>query len=156
MSVDFNKFNAAFGGEEAVKAVKEAEENSGEYTELPDGTYVCKLEKLELGESKDGKPLVKGQFRIVEGNHKNQCAFYNQVFCRGANGSGFPIHKGLEFLRSLQIFEDTDVDFDGDYQHLDNLLLDMAEEAENAGLKFEIKKSTDGQYTRLECIDVFE
>lgn len=148
MAIDFEKWNKEFGGTDAVKAAEEAAKN--EYTEVPDGTYICKLEKLELGESQKGQPMVKGQFRIIEGNHKKQCLFYNQVCCRSANGSGFPIHKCLEFLRSLDIFDKDEVDFDGNYADLNDLLLDMAEEAEAEGMEFEIEKSHDGDYTRLE------
>lgn len=150
MAIDFNKWNEQFGGTEAVKAAEEAAKNSGEYTEVPDGSYTCKLEKLELGESQKGQPMIKGQFRIIEGEHKKQCLFYNQVFCRSANGNGFPIHKGLEFLRSLDIFDKSEVDFDGDYADFNDLLLDMAEEAEAGNMKFEVVKSHDGDYTRLE------
>lgn len=147
--VDFNKWNEEFGGQEAIDALKEAENN--EYKELPDGSYVCTLDKLELGESKKGQPMVKGQFRITEGEFKKQCIFYNQVFTRG-----FPMHKALEFLRSLQVFEDAEVDFDGDFADFNDLLLDIAEEAQDAGLKFEIEKAADGEYTRLTVADVFE
>ena len=82
MSIDFNKWNQEFGGKEAVDALKDA--NNNEYTEVPNGTYVCKLEKLELGESQKGQPMIKGMFRIQEGQHRKQCLFYNQVFCRNA------------------------------------------------------------------------
>ena len=154
MAIDFKKWNEQFGGEQAKQALKDAESNAKEYSEVPDGTYICKREKLELGETKDGKPMIKGMFRIVEGNYKKQCLFVNQVFCKAANGSGFPIHKGLEFLRSLEIFEDADVDFDGDYETFNDLLLDMAEEAENESMKFEVLKEKDGEYTRLSVTDV--
>ena len=146
MAIDFSKWNQEFGGEEAVKALKEAKEN--EYTEVPDGTYTCKLEKLELGESKKGQPMIKGQFRILEGKNKKQCLFVNQVFTRG-----FPQHKGLEFLRSLQVFDESEIDFDGDFEAFNDLLLDIAEEAE--GMKFELKKSMDGEYTRLEVLQAY-
>lgn len=154
--IDYSKWNEQFGGEEAKKALQEAEQNNQEFTELPDGTYICKLEKLELAAAKSGKPMIKGQFRILEGEHKKQCLFYNHVFCRGANGSGYPIKLGLDFLRSLDIFPKEDIDFSGDYKDFANLLLDMAEEAEAAKLKFEIKKSMDGDYSRLEITDVIE
>lgn len=156
MAIDFNKWNEQFGGEEAVKALKDsmANSNTGDFAELPDGTYVCKLEKLELGESSKHKPMIKAMFRIIEGQHKKQCLFVNQVFARSDNGSGFPIHKGLEFLRSLQIFDDSEVDFDGDYARFNDLLLDMAEEAET--LSYEVRKSKQGEYTRLDVTDVFE
>lgn len=156
MAIDFAKWNEQFGGDDAVKALKDAEQNSNDYTELPDGTYVCKIEKLELGESKSGKPMIKGMFRITQGKHKKQCIFYNQVFCRNAEGNAFSIKKGLDFLRSLQIFDALEVDFDGDYAKFNDLLLDMAEEADGAGLTFEIYKCKDGDFTRLEVTDVYE
>lgn len=148
MAIDFSKWNEQFGGEDAVKDLHDAAEN--DFSELPDGDYTCKLEKLELGESSNGKPMIKGMFRIVEGAHKKQCLFYNQVFCRSANGSMFSVHKGLEFLRDLAIFDDSEVDFNGDYEDFNDLLLDMAEEAE--GMTFYIQKSKDGEYTRLDVL----
>lgn len=148
MAIDFSKWNEEFGGKDALEDLKKAKEN--EYTELPEGTYVCKMEKLELGESKKGQPMIKAQFRISEGEHKKQCLFYNQVFTRG-----FPQHKGLEFLRSLQLLDDADVDFDGNFETFNDLLLDLAEVAEEDSVTFEIKKSQDGEYTRLEVTDVF-
>lgn len=149
MAIDFDKWNQEFGGQQALEDLKKASEN--EYTELPDGTYICALEKLELAESKKGQPMVKGQFRIKEGKHKKQCLFWNQVFTRG-----FPQHKALEFLRSLQIFDKEEVDFDGNFATFNDLLLDMAEEAEGSRLRFEIEKAKDGEYTRLEVKDTFE
>ena len=154
MAIDFEKWNQDFGGEKAVKALEEAKKN--EYTEVPDGVYECALEKLELGESKTGQPMIKGMFRILQGEHKKQCLFYNQVFCRNAAGNAFSIKKGLDFLRSLQIFDDVEVDFNGDYADFNDLLLDMAEEAEASGIYFDIQKSTDGEYTRLSVSDVYQ
>ena len=143
--VDFKRWNEEFGGDEAVKALADAKNN--EFTELPDGEYTCKLEKLELAESKKGEPMVKGMFRITEGAHKKQCLFYNQVFKRG-----FPQHKALEFLRSLDVFDESEVDFDGDFEDFNDLLLDIAEEANSNDMLFYIRKSKDGEYTRLEVL----
>ena len=150
MAMDFDKWNEEFGGEEALKALEEAKKNNQEYEEVPDGKYICKLEKLELGEAKSsGKPMIKGMFRILEGAHKKQCLFINQVFTKG-----FPQHKGLEFLRSLQVFDASEIDFDGDFRDFADLLLDIAEEAE--GMKFEVQKAMDGDYTRLTVTDVID
>lgn len=154
MAMDFDSWTKEYGGAEAVKALEDAAKQSKEYEDVPDGNYICKLEKLELGENKSHKPMVKGMFRILEGKHKKQCLFINQTFCRSESGSVFPIHKGLEFLRSLKIFDDSEVDFNGDYRDFNELLLDMSEEAE--GMQFEIKKSMDGDYTRLTVLDVIE
>ena len=156
MAIDFSKWNEEFGGQQAVEDLKKAAENSGDYPDLPEGTYHCKLEKLELGESRKHQPMIKGMFRITEGAHKKQCIFYNQVFCRSESGSAFSMHKGLEFLRSLQIFDDSDVDFDGNYADFNDLLLDMAEEAESTGMTFDINTEKDGDYTRLEVVEIYD
>lgn len=155
MAIDFSKWNEEFGGQKAVEDLKKAAENSGDFEELPEDTYTCKLEKLELGESRKHQPMIKGMFRITEGAHKKQCLFYNQVFCRNESGNAFSMHKGLEFLRSLQIFDDSEVDFDGNYADFNDLLLDMAEEAERTGMYFDINKEKDGDYTRLEVVEVY-
>lgn len=153
MAIDYAKWNEQFGGNEAVEAVKKAKEN--EFTEVPDGLYICALEKLELAESKTSKPMVKAMFRIKEGQHKKQCLFYNGVMAaNNPEYNGFMIHRVLEFLRSLQVFEETEIDFDGDYKDFADLLLDIAEESE--GMKYEVEKSQDGQYSRIEITDVFE
>lgn len=149
MAIDYNRWNEEFGGDEALKQLEEAKKNNGQYQEVPDGTYNCSLEKLELCESKGGKPMIKAQFRIMEGEFKKQCLFNNQVFTRG-----FPQHKGMEFLRSLQIFDESEVDFDGNFKDLNDLLLDMAEEAESQQMRFRVSKTQDGEYSRIEVVDV--
>lgn len=156
MAIDFEKWNREFGGEQAVKDIEKAKENS-DYPELPEGTYVCKLEKLELGETKTGKPMVKAMFRITEGQHKKQCIFYNGVMvANDPSKNGFMMHRVLEFLRSLKVLEDIDVDFDGNYEHFNDLLLDIAEAAEEDGLKFEVFTEKDGQYNKVTVTDTFE
>ena len=144
MAIDFAKWNQDFGGQEAVEELKKQQEQQKEFAEVPDGRYTCRLEKLELGESKTGTPMIKGMFRIIRGEHKKQCLFVNQVFTMG-----FPQHKGLEFLRSLQVFDDSEIDFDGDFEHFNDLLLDIAEEAESDGMEFTVKKEQDGEYSRI-------
>lgn len=156
MAIDFEKWNQEFGGEEAVKEIEKAKENA-DYPELPEGTYICKLEKLELGESKAHKPMVKAMFRIAEGEHKKQCIFYNGVMvANNPEYNGFMKHRVLEFLRSLQVLDDADIDFDGNYAHFNDLLLDIVEAAEEDGLKFEVFTEKDGEYTTITVTDVFE
>lgn len=157
MAIDFEKWNQEFGGDKAVKDIEKAKESANEYAKLPEGTYVCKLEKLELGESKAGKPMVKAMFRIVEGKHKKQCIFYNGVMvANNPEYNGFMMHRVLEFLRSLQVLDENDIDFDGNYAHFNDLLLDIAEASEEDSLKFEVKTEKDGQYTKVTVIDVFD
>ena len=148
--INFQRFNEEFGGQKALDALKEAQQN--EYKEVPDGEYVCKLEKLELGETKkDGKPMIKAQFRILQGEFKKSCLFVNQVFT-----TGFPQHKGLQFLRSLQVFDESEIDFDGNFKTFNDLLLDIAEFVETDKLTHLVKKSTDGEYARYTVLEVYE
>ena len=155
MAIDFEKWNQEFGGEQAVKDIEKAKEN--DFTELDEGTYVCKLEKLELSESKAHKPMVKAMFRIVEGEHKKQCIFYNGVMvANNPEYNGLMKHRVLEFLRSLNVLDDADIDFDGNYAHFNDLLLDIAEAAEEDHLKFEVFTEKDGDYNKITVTDTFE
>lgn len=156
MAIDFEKWNQEFGGEAAVKEIEKAKESANEYAELPEGTYVCKLEKLELGESKSKKPMVKAMFRIVQGQHKKQCIFYNGVMAANdPQWNGLMKHRVLEFLRSLQVLDDADIDFDGNYAHFNDMLLDIAEIAEEERIEFEIETEKDGDFTKITVTDVF-
>ena len=155
MAIDFEKWNKEFGGEAAVAEIEKAKEN--DYAKLPEGTYICKLEKLELGESKAKKPMVKAMFRIAEGEYKKQCIFYNGVMvANNPEYNGLMKHRVLTFLRSLNVLDETEIDFDGNYAHFNDLLLDIAEAAEEDGLKFEVFTEDDGDYTRITVADVFE
>ena len=152
MAIDFEKWNKEFGGKAAVESLKEAKKN--EFSEVPEGTYICKLEKLELTESKRSKPMVKAMFRIKEGEYKKQCLFYNGVMAANdPSKSGYCIHNVLDFLRDLKLFDDSEIDFDGDYAAFNDLLLDLAEEAE--GYTFEVKVEKDGDYNRFSILDTY-
>ena len=140
MTIDFNKFNKEFGGQQALDELAKAQEN--QFVEVPDDDYLCELESLELGESKKGQPMIKGVFRIKEGQYKKQCLFLNQVFT-----PGFPQYKGLEFLKSLNVFEDADITFNGDFKEFNDLLLDISEASQS--LLFLVNKVKDGDYARL-------
>lgn len=156
MAIDFSKWNKEFGGKKAIEDIKKAQENSGDYPDLPEGKYVCKLEKLELGESRTHKPMVKGMFRIVEGKRKNSCIFYSGVMvANDPSKNGFMMHNVLRFLRSLNVYDDSEIDFDGNFKTFADLLLDIAEDSE--GMKFEVetKKDTSG-FDRITVTNVFE
>ena len=76
-----NKFNEAYNVQDLVKNLNEIQQNggNGDYPEVPVGKYEVKVEKIELGSTKNSVPMGKIQFRIVEGDYKKSCLFYNQV-----------------------------------------------------------------------------
>src|SRR5690606_32566074 len=75
-------------------AAKAAEQ--GDFSEVPHGKYEVSIEKLELGESKNGNPMMVCWMQILDSEYKGSYIFYNQVL-----HVGFGVHKANEFLRSL-------------------------------------------------------
>lgn len=150
MAIDFKKFNEQFPADKMKEELKEAKENS--WSNLPDGEYTCKLEKMELGESSKGALMIKAQFRITKGEHKKQCIFKNCVLT-GTNNDGFMLHKANEFLESLD--SDVDVTFE-DWEQYNDLILDIAEAIQDDELMYVIDLETDGKYQNMEIVDILD
>lgn len=135
----FDKWNRAIDTAGLQKDIAEAEANgsSGDYKEVPVGSYEVKIDKMELKESSKHDPMFFCQFRILQGDFKNSCLFMNQVITQG-----FQIGQVNRFLRSLQVFDDSEVEFK-DYAQYNELILDVMEEIDSNGTEFlvEYKKS---------------
>nr|DAH04320.1 MAG TPA: Protein of unknown function (DUF669) [Caudoviricetes sp.] len=132
MSV-FDKWNKAIDVEGLAKDTKEVEANggTGEYAEIPVGTYEVKIEKMELKESSKGDPMFSAWFRIIAGDYENQLLFMNAVITQG-----FQIGNVNRFLRSLDA---TDTVEFKDYAQYNDLIMDIMEGIEKAGLEYLIE-----------------
>ena len=98
MAYDFAQFDKSVDIEGLKKDVAEATSNgSGDFKEVPHGSYEVAITKLELAVSKKGNPMVTCWFKILDGDYKNSLLFMNQVVTQG-----FQIHLVDEFLRSLE------------------------------------------------------
>lgn len=150
MAIDFKKFNQQFPADKVKKEMKEAAENGG--SNLPDGEYTVKLDKMELGESSKGALMIKAQFRITKGDHKKQCIFKNQVLT-GTKNDGFMMVKAKEFLESLDSGEE--ITFE-DWEQFNDLILDVAEAVQADGLQYVVTLDTDGKYQNFEIIDILD
>ena len=150
MGIDFKKFNQQFPADKMKQDIKEAKENGG--SNLPDGEYTCKLEKMELGESSKQQLMIKAMFRIVKGDHKKQCIFKNCVLT-GTMNDGFMMVKANEFLDSLD--SGVGVGFES-WEQYNDLILDIAEAVQEDGLQYVIKLTTDGKYQNMEIIDILD
>lgn len=100
----FERFNEMFD----TKGLAEDVDNIGtsDFKEVPHGDYEVSIEKLELGESKQGLPQLKVWFKILTGDFKGQRIFMNQNVDKK-----FGLHNANEFMDSLQsgynvVFED--------------------------------------------------
>ena len=143
----WEKFDKSIDTKGLKADVKEAQENGGNYEEVPYGTYEVKVEKIEMRESKNGDPMVTIWFKIIAGKYKNSIIFYNQVISKG-----FQIHLCNELLKSL----DTGVNVEFDtYAQYNEVLMDVAEGSQNLEYALEYGENKKG-YPTYKITDVFE
>lgn len=144
LGVDYKSLN---------EQIKDAKENggTGNYSELEAGTYTCKVEKLEIKPTKDGRPMLSAMFRIVEGEHKKQCLFFNRVLY-GTKNDGNMINSAIGWLESLEPSEDIEVGFET-YDQFEELVLDIAEDI--AELTYEVAYDPDA-FNNISIEDVYE
>ncbi len=121
----FDKFNKNVNKEEVRKQVQEASQNQGEYKDVPAGDYVGEIEKLELAATKDGRPMLKVQFRIKEGDYKKHCLFMNRV-CAGTKNDMMMIASIEGWINKLE--PEKPLEFYGDYNQFAEDIMDIAEE----------------------------
>lgn len=155
MSFDSKKFNAAFPADKMKKAIEEAKKNENN-SKLPDGQYTVQLERLELGESRTGAAMIKSMFRIIKGDHKNQCIFVNKVLT-GTKNDGFMMHKANEFLESLDSGID-EITFEN-WEQYDEMIKDVFDYVREDGIKYLVCLSANEknpQYQDFEIIDIIE
>lgn len=133
-----------------TKALAEEAKNSssGDFAEVPHGTYEVKIEKMELVASKSGKPMVSIWFRILNGDFENSMIFMNQVVEKA-----FGVHNMNEFLRSLGTSKE--IEF-VTYKQYGNLLMDMMEEIDG-NFEYALKYGENRKgYNTFEIEEVFE
>lgn len=129
-------------------AVAAAENGFGDYKDVPAGKYEVKITKLELAESKSGKPMLTCWMQILDGEYKNSYIFMNQVM-----HVGFGIHKANEFLRSLD--SGIDVQFEN-FKQFHDMLLDIHEAIDGVS-EFAIEYGVDKKgYNTYEVLEVFD
>lgn len=157
MAIDFSKFDQQVDTTQLAKDAEEAKKNGGGFTEIPDGKYETKIEKMEIAETKDGRPMFKAMFRIIEGPYKKSCLFMNRVIF-GTKNDASMIGSVIGFLEKLEA-----LDADGNpiicefhsYSQFNDLILDIAEaiDADNLGYVVDYKKD---DFNSISIDDVLE
>lgn len=152
MGTIFDKWNKNIDVAGLQKDIAEADQQngSGDYKEVPDGTYEVKIEKIELKASSKGDPMVSMWFRILSGDFKNSMIFMNQVVTQG-----FQISQLNRFLKSLQAVDDDQIEFK-DYSQYNDLLMDIFEEVDGT-LEFLLNYGTNKKgFHTYKIEDVYE
>lgn len=149
--MDFSKFDQQVDGAALQKEADEIKKNggTGEYKEVPFGEYTGKMEKLEVGATKDGRPMLKVMFRITEGEMKKHCVFMNRVLFGTKNDANM-IASAEGWLETLE--PESPITFES-YSQFANLVMDIAEEIES--LTYDITYDPDA-FNSIEVYGVYE
>lgn len=127
--MDFSQFDKQVDLDKLKADADEIKKNggTGDYPEIEAGIYRGKFEKLELGETKDGRPMLKAMFRITSDPHKKACLFLNRVLYGTKNDANM-IASAIGWLESLEPSEDVGpVEFNS-FAQFNDLILDIAED----------------------------
>lgn len=126
--VDFTKFDKEVNQEELNKDVNKAVEDGG-FEDVPKGTYICSLEKMELGATKSGgKPMFTMSMKILEGEHKGRLIFFNRVIYGNTSEKWTDAKAIASVITILEKFEtETKPEFINYSSFADNIL-DIYEE----------------------------
>lgn len=161
MAVDFSKFDEAVNMDQLQKDIKEAKENGyGDFGSLPKGEYIVGLENMEIGATKDGRPMFKVQCRVIEAldaegqeylshfKNKKPCMFMNRVIY-GTKNDGNMINSVIGWLDKL----DVDAEFKS-YSQFNDLVLDIAEDVVDA---VELKVAYDEKaFNSISILEVYD
>lgn len=152
--MDFSAFDKQINLDQLKKDTEEIKKNggTGDFPEIPAGNYNAKVEKLELGATKDGRPMLRAMFRITEGDYKKHCLFFNRVLF-GTKYDANMIAGAMTWLESLEPSEDVGpIVFDG-YSDLAELVMDIAEDISD--LEYEVEYDPD-EFNSVSIVEAFE
>lgn len=152
--MDFSAFDKQINLDQLKKDTEEIKKNggTGDFPEIPAGNYNAKVEKLELGATKDGRPMLRAMFRITEGDYKKHCLFFNRVLFGTKNDANM-IAGAMTWLESLEPSEDVGpIVFDG-YSDLAELVMDIAEDISD--LEYEVEYDPD-EFNSVSIVEAFE
>lgn len=155
----FDEFDKKVGAD-FQKKVREAAEN--QYEDVPKGKYIAKIEKMELGMSKDKRPMFKVQMRLADGvteaeekflaryRKKKPCVFLNRVMFGTKNDEAM-IASVIGWLNKLIDKDEKPVVFTA-FSNLADEILDLAEDFADA--EIEINYDPD-KFNSIEIVKVF-
>ena len=152
--MDFSKFDEQVNLDQLKKDAEEIVKNggAGDYPEIEAGSYHGKFEKIELGETKDGRPMMKAMFRITEGDHKKACLFMNRVLYGTKNDANM-IASTVGWLETLEPSDEVGPVVFNSFSQFNDLLLDIAEDI--AELEYTVEYDPN-KFNNITIAEVFE
>lgn len=152
--MDFSKFDEQVNLDQLKKDAEEIVKNggTGDYPEIEAGRYHGKFEKIELGETKDGRPMMKAMFRITEGDRKKSCLFMNRVLYGTKNDANM-IASTVGWLETLEPSDEVGPVVFNSFSQFNDLLLDIAEDI--AELEYSVEYDPN-KFNNITVVEVFE
>lgn len=122
----------------------EIEDLSRNDTEVPDDIYNVTIERMGVTESRKSKnPMLSVWFRITDGDQGNRLIFMNQIILAGDNKDGFRVSTVNAFLKSLNVFEESEITFKN-MEDYDELIDDIANEVIGNQYKLDYSHNKSG------------
>lgn len=153
MAVDFSKFDGKIDLNALQKEVQDAKETN--YEDVPDGTYVVSIEKMEIKETKAGDKLMFAvQCKIKEGEHKGRMIFFNRVISGNSSAKwtdGQAIKSVCTWLDKLET--DTAPEF-VNYSDFADCVLDIFQEIQGR-IEIEVNYKANN-FNPISIIEVFD
>lgn len=151
---NFAEFNIDFETyKNDIAEIKQQEKPKKEYKDPTDGTYTCDLVSLELGTNKAGdKLMLKGSFKITDGEFMNSRLWINKVLTSTRNDS-FAVKSAIDFLNSLGAVQQ--VEFTGDFDDLATQIDIVFADVKNCTFEV-VQKTSDSGFKNYYVNDVYD
>lgn len=149
---DFNMNMEDYNQQLSTLDANKEEPKQREFKDPTDGEYECALLNLELGTNKAGdKLMLKGAFKILDGEFKNQRLWINKVLTNIKN-QAMAIKYAIDFLNSLGATHT--VEFTGDFDDLATQIEIVFADVKNC--TFVVVQKTNNDFKNYFVNDVFD
>lgn len=153
---NWDKFDKAVDVDEIKKDIEDVKNNDGDYPEIPDGTYEVSVAQMELKTSKKGDPMLSIRYKIESGEYKGSLIFYNGVMQPAGQYLSLQIHNNNDMLKSLDVFDDDEIKWDG-FNNYADLIMDMAEEVvDNEDYHYKLEQTTNKKNSDFKDFKILE
>lgn len=113
---DFNKDIAEYSKQVEEMQTKQSD-NKGEreFPEVPSGKYLVGIDRCEISEGKEGRPVLNIQWRILEGEFNKYCLF-TRKYLAGTRNDNAVIYFATVLLNKFAPTKP--IKFNGDFDEL--------------------------------------
>lgn len=156
-TMDFSAFDEKLDLDAFAKELEAAKNNAAdEYPEVPAGKYTVKIERMEIRPTKNGEPMFSAMCRIIEGDHKKQCVFFNRKIYGNRETDKWNDAKAVQTVISwLDHLETETIPEFKSYAQFNECVLDIFDECEEYGLELKIDYDPDG-FNPIKILEVYE